>query len=484
MTISLDPAVKPRDDGLTTITALATPPGRGGIAIVRVSGPKVLDIIRGILGRDITPRQATHLKFLAADQSTIDEGIAIYFAAPNSFTGEDVLELQGHGSPVIIDMLLQRLLELGAVLAKPGEFSERAFLNGQLDLAQAEAIADLIDASSKQAARSAMRSLQGQFSNEVHALNEKIIHLRMYIEAAIDFSDEEIDFLADEKLTLQAQAIKQGLADIQQKAKQGSILREGISVVIVGEPNVGKSSLLNALSGKELAIVTDIPGTTRDVLRDQILIDGIPLHIIDTAGLRESTDVVEQEGIKRAYAEVLKADLILFISAAKLPSARESGALAADETAPAIGWHIPVPDGLLREHLTLSPHIPMLTVLNKIDMHGLAANLYVESDRAVISLSAKTGEGLDLLKQQIKEKIGYQGETDGIYLARRRHLDALARAENHVMTALEQLYSRNRAGELAAEDLRQAHLALCEITGEFTADDLLGKIFSNFCIGK
>ena len=466
----------------TTITALATPAGRGGIAIIRVSGTRVPDIMRGMLGREVSPRQATHLDFLAADGSTLDEGIAIYFPAPNSFTGEDVLELQGHGSPVVVDVLLQRLLELGATLARPGEFSERAFLNGRMDLAQAEAIADLIDSSSRQAARSAMRSLQGEFSREIHALNEKIIHLRMYIEAAIDFSDEEIDFLADDKVMKQAHTIQQDLVTIQQKAKQGSLLREGITAVIVGEPNVGKSSLLNALSGKDVAIVTDIPGTTRDVLRDYISIDGLPLHIIDTAGLRDSDDIVEQEGIRRAYGEVSRADFVVIVCDAKR-MARKTGSLSADETAPAIGWHIPVPDGLLRESLSLRPDISVITIVNKIDALDIFPNIEFQDKNVIISLSAKTGAGLELLKQYIKEKMGFVGESEGIYSARRRHLDALARASTHVVDAINQLANK-RAGELAAEDLRQAHLALCDITGEFTADDLLGKIFSSFCIGK
>lgn len=445
------------NSSVDTITALATPPGRGGIAIVRVSGPLVRNIIQSVLANDLAPRQATYLPFLSATGAVIDEGVAIYFPNPHSFTGEDVLELQGHGGPVVVDLLLQRLLEFDVRLAKPGEFSERAFLNGKLDLTQAEAIADLINATSKQAAQSAIRSLQGDFSKEIHALNEKIIYLRMYIEAAIDFTDEEIDFLGDEKITQGLEVILQHLAAIQAKAKQGSFLREGITAVIVGEPNVGKSSLLNCLSGKEVAIVTDIPGTTRDVLRDYILIDGMPMHIIDTAGLRESDDVVEQEGIRRAYKEMQQADLVLYV---------------ADATK---GVTVNLPEGLADK--------PVIVIRNKIDL--LQQEPTVKSDNGFtdIALSVKTGAGIDLLKDQIKAQVGFHSDADGVYLARRRHLDALLRAEEHVNAALHQL-TDTRAGELAAEDLRLAQLALCEITGEFTADDLLGRIFSSFCVGK
>lgn len=442
---------------IDTITALATPPGRGGIAIVRISGPRVKNIIHSVLANDLVPRQATYLPFLSASGDVIDEGVAIYFPNPHSFTGEDVLELQGHGGPVVVDLLLQRLMELGVRLARPGEFSERAFLNNKLDLAQAEAIADLINASSKQAAQSAMRSLQGEFSKEIHALNEKIIYLRMYIEAAIDFTDEEIDFLGDDKISQGLQTVLQHLAAIQAKAKQGSFLREGITAVIVGEPNVGKSSLLNCLSGKEVAIVTDIPGTTRDVLRDYILIDGMPMHIIDTAGLRESNDVVEQEGIRRAYKEMQQADLVLYM---------------VDVTK---GAAINIPETLADK--------PVIVVRNKIDLLQQTPLVKADNGYADISLSVKMGIGIDLLKHQIKSQVGFHSDADGIYLARRRHLDALTRAQDHVDASLKQL-TETRAGELAAEDLRLAQLALCEITGEFTADDLLGRIFSSFCVGK
>lgn len=438
---------------IDTIAALATPPGRGGIAILRVSGPQVKQIIPILLRRELVARQATYLPFLNMNGEMLDEGIAIFFPNPHSFTGEDVLELHGHGGPVVADMLLQTILSLGVRLARAGEFSERAFLNGKMDLTQAEAIADLINASSQQAARSAIRSLQGEFSKAIHALNEKIIHLRMYVEAAIDFSDEEIDFLGDEKISTQLTHIIHELETIQTNAKQGSFLREGITTVIAGEPNVGKSSLLNALSGKELAIVTDIPGTTRDVLRHYILIDGMPMHIIDTAGLRESEDIVEQEGIRRAYQEIEQADMVLYVT---------------DSTKP---WSDEKCDG---------SHI---VIRNKIDLSHEMPAIKEENGKTIITLSAKNGEGLGLLKQCIKAKVGFHGETDGIYLARRRHLDALARAYAHVKQSHHQL-TNACSGELAAEDLRLAHLALAEITGEFTADDLLGRIFASFCIGK
>lgn len=443
-----------------TITAQATPPGRGGIAVIRVSGPLVHSIMQALLGKEIQPRHAVYLPFLDTDGQTIDEGLALYFPNPHSFTGEDVLELQGHGGPVVVDLILQRLLQLGARLARPGEFSERAFLNGKIDLTQAEAIADLIDASSQQAARCALRSLQGEFSADIHALNERIIHLRMYIEAAIDFSDEEIDFLGDDKVLGQLRTIMADLAAIQAKAKQGSFLREGITVVISGEPNVGKSSLLNRLSGKDIAIVTDIPGTTRDVLRTEIVIDGMPLHIIDTAGLRESTDVVEQEGIRRARLEIEQADILIYVTDAS----RSSAPMMEIDTA---GYR----------------SRPVIYLRNKVDLLAEEPAVIRHDDKVTISLSAKEGSGIDLLREQIKQLVGFQAATEGTYLARRRHLDALEKAAAHLAASFEQL-TTTRAGELAAEDMRLAHLALCEITGEFTSDDLLGKIFSSFCIGK
>lgn len=438
-----------------TIAAQATPSGRGGIAIVRISGPQVKTIMQEILGRELSARQATLLPFRDASGEMLDEGVAIFFPNPNSFTGEDVLELQGHGGPVVVDMLLQRILSLGARLARPGEFSERAFLSGKLDLAQAEAISDLIDASSQQAARSAMRSLQGEFSKEIHELNEKIIYLRMYVEAAIDFTDEEIDFLGDAKISSSLKTILTDLSAIQAKAKQGSFLREGITAVIAGEPNVGKSSLLNCLSGKEIAIVTDIPGTTRDVLRDYILIDGMPMHIIDTAGLRESDDVVEQEGIRRAHKEIEKADIVLYVTDDENKITKQDNFSAKN----------------------------VIYIKNKIDLNQTEPSIRQFENKTVISLSAKTGAGIELLTQHVKSQVGFESESEGIYLARRRHLDALARARTNIDAGLRQL-TESKSGELAAEDLRLAHLALCEITGEFNADDLLGRIFSSFCIGK
>lgn len=441
---------------IETITAQVTPPGRGGVAIVRVSGPLTTTIAAAILQQPLSPRVATYLPFHDADNSILDEGLALFFPNPHSFTGEDVLELQGHGGPLVVDLILQRVLQLGARLARPGEFSERAFLNGKMDLAQAEAVADLIDASSTQAARLALRSLQGEFSRAIHGLTEKIIHLRIYIEAAIDFTDEEIDFLGDDKLTQQMQQIITDLSLIQQNAKQGSFLREGITAVITGAPNVGKSSLLNQLSGKDLAIVTDVPGTTRDVLRDLVLIDDMPMHIVDTAGLRETVDVVEIEGMRRAHHEIAQADLVLYLQDASRPEAIVD---------------LPI----------LNDNCPVIIVRNKIDLMTESPSIAV-TDKTIISISAKTGAGIGLLKSAIKRSVGYN-QVEGLYLARRRHLDALARAEVHVQAALVQL-TVTKAGELAAEDLRLAQNAVSEITGEFTSDDLLGRIFSSFCIGK
>ncbi|MFU8797826.1 MAG: tRNA uridine-5-carboxymethylaminomethyl(34) synthesis GTPase MnmE [Gammaproteobacteria bacterium] len=437
-----------------TIVAQATPPGRGGIGIIRVSGPKVPAVAKALLGKLPKPRYATF-----GSLGGIDEGLALYFPAPHSFTGEDVLELQGHGGPVIIDMLIHAILNVeGIRLARPGEFSERAFLNDKLDLAQAEAIADLINAGSEQAARAALRSLQGEFSHTIQTLQTQLTQLRIYVEAAIDFPEEEIDFLGDNHITDALISLLEQLKIIKQSAKQGVLLREGMTVVIAGEPNVGKSSLLNRLSGRDSAIVTHIPGTTRDILREYIQLDGIPLHIIDTAGLRETTDLVEQEGIKRAWQEIQKADHILLLTI-----------VGARHASPMIPNDFPA-------------NIPLTIIHNKIDLTGEPAHIDNENNK--IYLSAKTGEGVEYLRAHLKDTVGAKNfSPEGGFIARRRHLDALERAYQAVVTGQQQL-EQARAGELLAEDLRQAQQALGEITGELTSDDLLGEIFSNFCIGK
>lgn len=440
-----------------TIVAIATALGRGGVGIVRLSGPQVSTIATHILGTLPKPRFATHRHFLAANQAILDDGIALYFPAPHSFTGEDVLELQGHGGRVVLDMIVKRCLELGARLARPGEFSERAFLNDKLDLAQAEAIADLIDSSSEQAARSALRSLQGEFSQAVNGLLQELIELRVYVEAALDFPDEEIDFLADQAVTDRLERIKSQLSTIFQKARQGSLLREGMHLVIVGRPNAGKSSLLNALAGQETAIVTDIAGTTRDVLRERINLEGMPLHIVDTAGLRESTDPVEQIGIERAWREVEKADLILLLVDDTQAEDSENAAIVA----------------------RLPEHLPRLTVHNKVDLSGKAAGKH----EGQLYISAKQGLGIEELKAELKDRMGFQGEQEDTFIARRRHLQALEDTQQAVERAEYQLRVFN-AGELMAEELRIAQEALGQITGKFTPDDLLGVIFSSFCIGK
>ena len=403
-----------------TIVAQATPPGRGGVGILRISGLKAREVAETVLGKLPKPRYADYLPFKDADGSVLDQGIALWFPGPNSFTGEDVLELQGHGGPVILDLLLKRILTIpGLRIARPGEFSERAFLNDKLDLAQAEAIADLIDASSEQAARSALNSLQGAFSARVNHLVEALTHLRIYVEAAIDFPDEEIDFLSDGKIEAQLNNVIADLDAVRAEARQGSLLREGMKVVIAGRPNAGKSSLLNALAGREAAIVTDIAGTTRDVLREHIHIDGMPLHIIDTAGLREASDEVERIGIER----------------------------------------------------------------NKADITGETLGMSEVNGHALIRLSARTGEGVDVLRNHLKQSMGFDTNMEGGFLARRRHLQALEQAAEHLQQGKAQLLGV-WAGELLAEELRLAQQNLSEITGEFTSDDLLGRIFSSFCIGK
>jgi tRNA modification GTPase len=441
-----------------TIVAEATPPGRGGIAVVRVSGPLVKNIAKIILGKLPTPRHAAFCVFRDTAQTAIDEGLAFYFPAPNSFTGEDVLELQGHGGPAVVDILIRHILNSGARIARPGEFSERAFLNDKIDLAQAEAIADLIDASSEQAARSALRSLQGEFSQLIQELVEALIRLRMYVEAAIDFAEEEIDFLADQQIADDLAKALARLLQIEASAAQGSLLRDGITMVIAGEPNVGKSSLLNRLSGKDSAIVTAIAGTTRDVLREVITLDGMPLHIIDTAGLRDSADEVEREGIRRAHQEIAKADLLLLVSDAS--QASPSAKMPTD----------------------ISRRATIIHVRNKIDLTTEQPAIDTVAGKTVIALSAKQNLGMDLLKRHIQASVGFHENTGGCFSARRRHLDALSRAKHFLLVGQQQL--QQRAGELLAEDLRQAQYALAEITGEFTPDDLLGRIFASFCVGK
>ncbi|WP_455205535.1 tRNA uridine-5-carboxymethylaminomethyl(34) synthesis GTPase MnmE [Kaarinaea lacus] len=445
-----------------TIAALATPPGRGGVGIIRVSGSLSAHIAEQVLGKLPQPRYADYGPFLAADGSSIDYGIALYFCAPHSFTGEHVLELQGHGGPIVLDMLLKRVIALGARLAKPGEFSQRAFLNDKLDLAQAEAIADLIDSASEQAARLALRSLQGVFSQRIHKLVEQLTQLRIYVEAAIDFPEEEIDFLHDEQISRSLEEIIAAAGDTLASATQGCLVREGIKVVLAGKPNAGKSTLLNQLTGKEAAIVTEIPGTTRDVLREQIHIDGLPIHVIDTAGLRDSDDQVEQEGVRRAWQEIENADRILY--------------LMDDQQA-----HSEADRVFLAQLHAAGPGVTM--VHTKIDLSGASPASAAEGEITQIHLSAKTGAGVDLLRQHLKKCAGYQTAGEGVFMARRRHIDALEKALTHIKTGQQQL-THFAAGEILAEELRLGQNELAQITGEFSAEDLLGRIFSSFCIGK
>lgn len=443
-----------------TICAVATPPGRGGVGIVRASGPAASDIATALLGKRPAARHAHFGRFYGSDGELLDEGLLLFFPAPASFTGEDVVELHGHGGPVVMDRLLRRLLELGGRLARAGEFSERAFLNGKLDLAQAEAVADLIAANTEAGARAAVRSLQGDFSQAVHALVNALIELRVYVESAIDFPDEEIDFLSEGDVETRLDAINAQLANVLAEARRGQVLRDGMTVVIAGRPNAGKSSLLNRLAGYEAAIVTEIAGTTRDVLREQIHIDGMPLHVIDTAGLRDSADIVEQEGIRRAWRAIETADRILLV-------VDDGSGLGAAE----------------RSVLDRLPAEAGVTIVrNKIDLSGSGPGLTETLDGAEVRLSALTGDGVAELRDHLKRCMGYE-EHSSAFLARRRHLDALDRAQRHLADGRRQLQD-HRAGELLAEDLRRAQEALGEITGTFTSDDLLGEIFSSFCIGK
>lgn len=444
-----------------TICAIATAPGRGGVGIVRLSGPRVRDIGTQLLGGNLPPpRVATLASFRDESGDPLDQGLALFFESPHSYTGEDVLELHAHGGPVLLHALVARAVALGALPAQPGEFTQRAFLNDKLDLAQAEAVADLIDAGSLAAARAALRSLQGEFSQRVHGLVDALTDLRVWIEAAIDFPEEEIDFLADESLHIKLEELRTRFRDLTATARQGRLLREGMTVVIAGRPNAGKSSLLNALAGHEAAIVTDIPGTTRDIVKEYLAIDGMPLHVLDTAGLREASDVVEAEGIRRARAEMARADRVLFV----IDSASDPAAEA---------WR--------EERDRFAKDIPVTLVFNKVDV---ALPAQVEpTTTPVLQVSAKTGLGIPALRAHLKHCMGYEAIDGGSLSARTRHLIALDAAQRHVDAAAALLGER-REGELAAEELRLAQTALGEITGDVHSDDLLGRIFSSFCIGK
>lgn len=445
------------------IAAIATPPGRGGIGIVRISGNNLQPIAQAILGLIPRPREAHLSHFLDENGQPIDQGIAIYYPSPHSYTGEDVLELQGHGGTAVINLLLSRCLQLGARLAEPGEFTLRAYLNNKLDLVQAESVADLIDASTMGAARCAMRSLQGDFSATIQSLVLALIDLRMLVEATLDFPEEEIDFLEAARAATQLQAIREKLERVMISSRQGSLLQEGVKVVLVGQPNVGKSSLMNRLAGDEVAIVTEIPGTTRDTIQQLIQIEGIPLHIIDTAGLRETADIVEKSGIERTHAAIKQADLALLLIDSRYGLTESDQRILQS-----------LPDGL-----------PLLTVANKIDLLNESVRTDEESGNSIVYLSAKTGAGLDLLRKKIFELVGWQSNIagEGLFMARQRHLQALNRAKTHLDSAGSWVES-GRQLELLAEELRLAQFALSTITGEFTADDLLGEIFSRFCIGK
>ena len=487
------------------IVAIATAPGRGAVGIVRISGKGIAPLVHALCGRDLLPRQATYLPFRDAQGQAIDQGLALFFPAPHSYTGEDVLELQAHGGPVVLQLLLARCLAAAAVtpegsgepclpglrVAEPGEFTERAFLNDKVDLAQAEAIADLIDASTETAARSAARSLSGAFSVEIQGLLEQLVHLRMLVEATLDFPEEDIDFLQQADARGQLERLATALATVQQRAGQGAILREGIKVVIAGQPNAGKSSLLNALAGAELAIVTPIAGTTRDKVSQLIQIEGVPLHVVDTAGLRDSqtpgVDEVEKIGIARAWDEIASADAVLFLHDLMRHHCPADSALEARYRAD---------DARIAQDLLqrLPASIPVLHVWNKADAvtsdqatEAAAPNRPAESmapDCVELRLSAKTGEGLATLRQKLLQVVGWQAAPEGLFMARERHVQALREVDAYLQQASAQLNARRPALDLLAEDLRQAQRALGQITGEFTPDDLLGEIFSKFCIGK
>ncbi len=440
-----------------TIAAIATPSGNGGVGIIRISGALAIKIAKKLTDHSISPRQAQFTSFKDDDGTVIDSGIILYFPNPASYTGEDIVELQGHGGSVVLNMLLNRVVNLGARLANPGEFTERAFLNNKLDLAQAEAVADLIESSTEQSVRSAQKSMQGIFSEKINELVDEITELRVYVEAAIDFVDEEIDFLSDGIVQRKIINIIENIKKIQNTAQQGRLLRDGMTVVLAGKPNSGKSSLLNALAGHEAAIVTDVAGTTRDILRERIQLDGMPLHIIDTAGLRKSEDTVEKEGIRRAKEEIKQADKVL---------------LLIDSTDPDC-------ESILQ---TLPSGLDITKIYNKIDLIEKQPEIIETEQGKQIYLSIKKDLGMDLLKNFLKQSVGFNSGMDDVFIARRRHIEALNKGKESVEKALVQL--KIQAGELVAEELRQAQNSLAEITGDFSSDDLLGKIFSSFCIGK
>lgn len=440
------------------IAAVSTAPGRGGIGVVRISGPRLENLLRGIVSRPLAPRRATFADFVDARGLAIDQGIAVYFPAPHSYTGEDVLELHGHGGPVVLQLLLKRCLELGARPAQPGEFTRRAYLNDKIDLAQAESVADLIDASTTEAARSAVRSLQGAFSQRIDELLQGLIELRALVEAALDFPDEDVEFIRQADGAGRLAGLQAKLREVMSASQQGSLLREGLRVVLAGRPNVGKSSLLNRLAGEEIAIVTDIPGTTRDAVRQSVSIEGVPVHIIDTAGLRPATDPVEKLGVARTWAAIEHADLVLLLLDAT------QGEIAADRE-------------IMRD---LPAGLPRVAVMNKIDLVPHAPALKQGGGGYTVWLSAKTGEGVEFLRRALLESVGWKQGAEGLFMARERHLHALQLAQQH----LEQASREMATLEFLAEELRLSQQALGSITGEFTPDDLLGEIFKRFCIGK
>lgn len=444
------------------IAAIATPPGRGGIGIVRVSGSDVSRVIEGIVGRGLEPRVATRSDFRGARGETLDQGLVLYFPAPASYTGEAVLELHGHGGPAVLAQILHRCLDLGARLAEPGEFTKRAFLNGKLDLAQAESVADLIDAATATAARAAARSLSGAFSAQIHAVVDGLTELRMFTEATLDFPDEDIEFIRAVDAAGKLRALRERLASIVARSRQGNLLREGLNVALIGQPNVGKSTLLNQLAGADVAIVTPHPGTTRDAIRESIEIRGIPLHVIDTAGLRDTADAVERIGIARTWATVAHADLALIVTDARAPAPEADAAIAA----------------------RLPPELRRIVVRNKIDLTGVEPKHTGTPAAPEVWLSAKTGAGVELLREAMLAAAGAHEDMEGTFLARERHLYAMRQADAQLAAAAGQLDLSPPPLELFAEELRAAQQSLSAITGEFTADDLLGAIFSRFCIGK